>query len=390
MIQFALCLLLSRVPAFEAARLLQQAKTTTRLVPFEFPLEVPMGFGLPLPMGLSMGEGLGGGPGGEPADGGMMPMGMPAMPDFDRLMKEARNQGMNGTDERHMQQVSQSTEVQTDKNGDRFLVSKETRCVDGKCSTKTTKKQLTPASNEHHAAGKELTKSNTNAQGVAHFEAEEGSPFSMEPTLGGSNFGKLVGELFGANNVGVANSGRPVVESLRLRLKPDPKVVSAQPLEHVIEKDGAESIRGKLPAGLNSSSLVVEQHGDAVLIRYAMGQASPSASVEKAPQLLGVEQQFRLGFVPAKKAKAHYNAKDGSFAMQFPKPEGYEADPEVEVIFGGDGDKENNDNQDQVQMTKKKPVLLKVPSKLRKVNTAEKKQANHLHPKILLEVGEQL
>ena len=57
--------------------------------------------------------------------------------------------------------------------------------------------------------------------------------------------------------------------------------------------------------------------------------------------------------------------------MQFPKPEGYEADPEVEVIFGGDGDKENNDNQDQVQMTKKKPVLLKVPSKWRKVNTAE-------------------
>merc|ERR1719456_281603 len=106
MIQLALCLLLSRVPAFEAARLLQQAKTRTRLVPFEFPLEVPMGFGLPLPMGLSMGEERG-----EPP---MNVLPMPPMADFEKLMSESGDgegvlNSLNGTGQRHMQQVSQSS-----------------------------------------------------------------------------------------------------------------------------------------------------------------------------------------------------------------------------------------------------------------------------------------
>merc|ERR1719378_1865820 len=105
----------------------------------------------------------------------------------------------------------------------------------------------------------------------------------------------------------------PAVESLRLRLRPDP-MFEAAPLKHTTEGDGSEAISGTIAKGLDQSGLSVEQRGDTVLVRYSLNRT------KGGHDLVGVQQQFRLGFQPEEKAAAHYDPATGSFEMAFPKP----------------------------------------------------------------------
>jgi len=266
----------------------------------------------------------------------------------------------------HSEQISSSITSETGADGKEHVFEVETRCIDGNC-TKTKREVDSIDEPEAQMIGGELPIVDGELPMVGGDLPMVGGELPVFP----GDLDQLFGQIFGGGMMAGPPEG---FESLRLRLRPDKFNVA--PLEHEKNEDGSEAILGDLPTGLNASTLLVEQRGHVVVIRYTLNQTFGSG------EPVGVEQHVRLGFQPEKKEKARYDPAVGYFKMLFPRPKDSDFDPKVEIVFGSDDSqtKAPSDRAKEAKERRDAPITARI-MKGKSSDGQEKKSS------LMLEIG---